>query len=397
MFYLRSWRGLFTSSSHFLLPPTRVISSSSFDTSTNVFSVLNSRLGNSFRLSDASALGTEHKDGPAGGTEVLSALTLEQALCVRVVSSLKKLIQRKKNAQVPLQNEMVLAEKAEATNKRAQLISGSLTNSLPSWTTKLQAMDWETGETVTLLKDPKYGSFQEESKKLFALSRRMKRGSQAVRDLLVANQQAVTELEDAAEALEAGESVADWKQTLLKLGLKEGDFNVPVQTPKVIELTDAATKPKSPFRTFQGPDGSVILVGRNSRENDQLSVRVAKDRDVWMHSRNTPGAHVIVQSSSSKIEPSAETLQLAADLAIFYSEARDSRKALVLVAKARHVIKFKGAPIGAVRVRLEEPSLFGFPGNVPEECVLAREKFSDVNRPSKKKDTTNRQKKRRRV
>lgn len=309
----------------------------------------------------------------------------------QVLAAVVKHLARKKTAQNALQNEAVLAEKAEATNKRAQLISGSLTKDVPTWATTLHATDWETGETLVLTRDAKFESFQEECKKLFALSRRMKRGSQVVHDLLNVNKASVQSLEVIVAALKEGADPLSWKEELLNLGLREADFHAPVLK---VQEPALPVKPRTPFRMFNGSDGSTILIGRNSRENDQLSTKVAKDHDVWMHSRATPGAHVIVRAPANNTEPSREALQLAANLAIFYSEARTNKKALVLVAKARHVIKFRGAPMGAVRVREEEPSMFGFPENVPEECVLARESFSTTN-PTKRKNTNQRPKRQR--
>jgi predicted ribosome quality control (RQC) complex YloA/Tae2 family protein len=320
----------------------------------------------------------------------------ENQLRSRVLLSVQKLIRRKKASQGNLQNEVVLAEKAEATNRRAKLIAGSITRDVPAWVTELDATDWETGETVKLSRDPKYESFQEESKKLFALSRRMKRGSTVVRDLLTASQEAVEKLEVVeTELQEEGSDPMSQKPGLLELGLRESDFSIETKAPKARGGGEVPAKPRTPFRMFEGPDGATILVGRNSRENDQLSARVARNNDIWMHARTTAGAHVVVQSPSAKTDASPESLQMAANLAIFYSEARDARKAVVLVARARHVVKFKGAPLGAVRVRLEERSLFGFPENVPEECVLARERFCAVDE-TKKKDTKNRQRPRNR-
>lgn len=80
--------------------------------------------------------------------------------------------------------------------------------------------------------------------------------------------------------------------------------------------------------------GYTILVGRNRRENEQLTLQVARDGDVWMHVRGAPGAHVVLQMSQAPpgAEPTEECLALAANLASFYSDLRSERKALVMMA-----------------------------------------------------------------
>ena len=96
------------------------------------------------------------------------------------------------------------------------------------------------------------------------------------------------------------------------------------------DVTQAA--PLAPSRTpgwsgreFTSPLGVPILVGRNRKENEQLSLKLCREPDVWMHVRGVPGAHVVLQMSKikGKEPPSDECMQMAADLAAFYSEARD--------------------------------------------------------------------------
>lgn len=56
-----------------------------------------------------------------------------------------------------------------------------------------------------------------------------------------------------------------------------------------------AKKAGTPFRRFSAPSGATVLVGRNNRQNDELSTKVAAPNDVWMHARLVPGAHVVLR------------------------------------------------------------------------------------------------------
>ncbi len=100
------------------------------------------------------------------------------------------------------------------------------------------------------------------------------------------------------------------------------------------------------------PDGFVILVGRNSRQNDELTFRVAAPDDLWLHARDVPGAHVIIRSQGRSVPPS--TIQRAAELAAYYSAARDESSVIVSVVPRRRVRRQPGGRPGQVTYTGEE-------------------------------------------
>ena len=85
------------------------------------------------------------------------------------------------------------------------------------------------------------------------------------------------------------------------------------------------------------------------------------------------GAHVIVQNRRGSPKPTDACIQFAADLAIFYSDFRNEKKAPVTAAEPKHLQKPRGAPLGAIKVRQESKTLIGFPDRVPETLKEARE------------------------
>jgi hypothetical protein len=134
-----------------------------------------------------------------------------------------------------------------------------------------------------------------------------------------------------------------------------------------------STRYQPTFRKFTSPNGCEILVGRSRRENEAICFQMARDNDIWMHARGTPGAHVLLQGRRGKPTPTEDCLQFAANLAIFYSDARSERKAEVTTAEPKHILKPRGAPLGAVKQRKEGKTLIGHPQDVPQECKDARE------------------------
>lgn len=107
-------------------------------------------------------------------------------------------------------------------------------------------------------------------------------------------------------------------------------------------------KPPPPMKplTFRSDDGFTIYVGRNNLENDRLTLRTAKGSDIWMHTKNIPGSHVIVVTEGQT--PPDRTLEQAAILAATHSKAADSVQVPVDYTAARYVKKPSGAKPGMV-------------------------------------------------
>jgi NFACT protein RNA binding domain len=123
----------------------------------------------------------------------------------------------------------------------------------------------------------------------------------------------------------------------------------------------AAAAGGAPPRAFVSPGGHKVLVGRNNRQNDVLSTKLARAQDLWLHVRGLPGSHTLLRVEPGQPEPEPDDLQFAADLAAYYSKARDAGKADVIVARAGALRKFKGARPGQVLVAEEEGNVVGRP------------------------------------
>ncbi len=106
-------------------------------------------------------------------------------------------------------------------------------------------------------------------------------------------------------------------------------------------------------RRFVSRDGYVILVGQSAQGNDYLTFRVAGEFDLWLHTADYAGSHVVVRNPSRKPVP-PETLLEAARLAAFYSSARSQPRAEVHYTEKRFVSKVKGGPPGLVRLQKQK-------------------------------------------
>jgi len=102
-------------------------------------------------------------------------------------------------------------------------------------------------------------------------------------------------------------------------------------------------------RVFKSSDGYEILVGKKAKDNDHLTFRVARSLDLWLHAADYPGSHVVVRNPNRKDVPH-QTLLEAAQLAAFYSDAREQIKAAVNYTQKKFVNKPRGAAPGLVRL-----------------------------------------------
>lgn len=95
---------------------------------------------------------------------------------------------------------------------------------------------------------------------------------------------------------------------------------------------------------FQSTDGTEIIVGKNNKQNDYLTNKLAARDEIWLHTKDIPGSHVVIRSK----EPSPEAIREAAMLAAYFSKARNSSSVPVDFTKVRHVKKPSGAKPGFV-------------------------------------------------
>ncbi|MGL5194336.1 MAG: NFACT RNA binding domain-containing protein, partial [Chroococcales cyanobacterium] len=120
------------------------------------------------------------------------------------------------------------------------------------------------------------------------------------------------------------------------------------------------TQESSPeFYRFVSPSGFELLIGRNNRQNDLLSFRVATDYDLWFHTQEIAGSHGLLRLPPGAVADEPD-LQFAADLTAYYSRARQSEQVPVVYTEPKNVYKPKGAKPGMV-IYKHERILWGCP------------------------------------
>lgn len=144
-------------------------------------------------------------------------------------------------------------------------------------------------------------------------------------------------IESVWDALSRAATEAELSQIRLEL-MDEGYLRVP----KGQKRKD---KPLPPH-AFLSSDGFRILVGRNNRQNDVLTLKTAKKDDIWLHTKNIPGSHTIIVSDGRPVSDTA--IEEAARIAAYHSKAKDSAQVPVDFTAVKNVSKPAGAKPGRV-------------------------------------------------
>ena len=193
----------------------------------------------------------------------------------------------------------------------------------------------------------------DQAQKLYQRARRLRRSIPLIKERLVHHDQRLALIEG-SESFLADLIQADWDDA--------DDRNRQLRELKV-ELEDLLTPRRRRRRSGPPPGqpqpleirsqhGLVIQVGRNHRQNEWISLRQARAGDLWFHAQECPGSHVVLKASAAPA--SEQDLQLAADLAAWFSRAKGNRHVPVVMTGVEHLQRIPGTAPGTVRHRQAE-------------------------------------------
>ncbi|MBE9220857.1 Rqc2 family fibronectin-binding protein [Dolichospermum flos-aquae] len=249
------------------------------------------------------------------------------------------------------------SDKAEEYRQKADLLMANL----HQWQPGMQNIilpDFETEKPILIALLPDKNAVQN-AQKLYKQHQKLKRARGAVEPLLFAVQ---TEI-DYLEQVEAAISQIDNYQNPEDLQALE-EIRDELIDQKYLEDLEYRSRnsndtPGTNFHRYRSPSGFEILIGRNNVQNDQLTFRVAGDYDLWFHAQEIPGSHVLLRLEPGTIAEEAD-LQFTANLAAYFSRARQSDQVPVVYTQPKHVYKPKGTKPGLV-VYKHETIIWGKP------------------------------------
>lgn len=110
------------------------------------------------------------------------------------------------------------------------------------------------------------------------------------------------------------------------------------------------------MRTFTTSNGALVLVGKDAVENDRLTFQLSQKDDLWFHVKDVPGSHVLLRGSNLL----QEDIQHAANVAAYYSKAKNTMRAKVEYCSIWNVSKPKCANAGLVEIQ-EASCIWAYP------------------------------------
>ncbi len=139
---------------------------------------------------------------------------------------------------------------------------------------------------------------------------------------------------DDAEKLESIRSLKEDLEEFI-LGKRQNKSNRPNKKDKSVKIL-----------RIRSPNGLEIQIGRNHQQNESISIKNAKKGDIWFHVQECPGSHVVIKAAHGKLEDL--DIDVAANLAAFFSKAKQNKNVSVLMAPTNRLQKLKGAAPGMV-------------------------------------------------
>lgn len=223
----------------------------------------------------------------------------------------------------------------------------------PRGATKLVVTDWSTGEAVPLEVplDPSK-SAKEQVAAMFKRAKRLRLGARIAQERLDQADAQLASVQNARDEIASAPSLAEIEATLQR-AKRAAPRDVTLPSTPTAGGAKAKPKGRVPYRAFLARSGRRLLVGKGAADNDELTLHVARPRDLWLHAKERTGAHVIVPLDKGHTCPS-EDLVDAAHLAAHFSDARDEKVVDVQYAERRHLRKPKGSAPGFVIVDREK-------------------------------------------
>jgi len=258
-----------------------------------------------------------------------------------LVRRIDRRLSRTRSALKGLSRREEAAAGAERVRQDGELLKASQ-GEVPRGADSVELVDYFDPDAGTraISLDPKL-SPGENAEKYFARYKKLLRSADGLEEERARQEKKEAALASFSERLSAGEEdPAEIEREALQGGLLEA-------RQESDERKRKAPAKRLPYKSFIGTRGSEIRVGRTARDNDQLTFRHAKGNDLWLHTADAPGSHVVLCLQGKK-EPDPEEVLDAATLSVHFSPLREATRADVHTARVKEVKKPRGAKPGLV-------------------------------------------------
>ena len=201
---------------------------------------------------------------------------------------------------------------------------------------KVQNIYSETGETIEITLNKRF-TILENMQNFYKKYDKLKRAKAYLTEQILKNKEEISYLESVENSLESSNSLSEIND--IQRELVAGHYLKEKAAKKNNE------KQAKPF-LFTAKDGAQILVGKNNAQNDILTFKTAAPTDVWLHTKDIPGSHIIIRRPLAEI--SEDTLLLAGNFAVYFSKAKGSNNVPVDMVECKYIKKPSGSKPGFV-------------------------------------------------
>lgn len=247
----------------------------------------------------------------------------------RVQTELDKNVKKLKKQEKELQ----ATENAEEFRQKGELLTTYL-SMVPNNQDQVELDNYYTNEKITIALDKSLTPNQN-AQRYFKKYQKLKEAVKHLTGLIEETKHTITYLESVETSLNHASisDIADIREELVETGFVKR------------RTKDKRHKRKKPEQYLASDGKTIIMVGRNNLQNDELTFKMAKKGELWFHAKDIPGSHVLIKDN---LNPSDEVKTDAAELAAYYSKARLSNLIQVDMIEAKKLNKPTGAKPGFV-------------------------------------------------
>ncbi|OMP68547.1 Rqc2 family fibronectin-binding protein [Domibacillus epiphyticus] len=244
-------------------------------------------------------------------------------------------LQKNRSKISKLERTLEEAENAGEYQRLGELLTANL-YAVQKGMTEIEVLNYydETGAKITIPLDPQKNP-ADNAQKYFSRYQKAKNAIIVVQEQITKTNEEIQYFESLLQQLESASprDIEEIREELAEEGYMKARN---VKKKKKME--------KPSIEEYVSSDGTSIHAGKNNRQNDYLTNKFARRDDIWLHTKDIPGSHVVIRSD----DPSDQTILEAAMIAAYYSKAKESSSVPVDYTKVRYVKKPSGAKPGFV-------------------------------------------------
>ena len=273
-------------------------------------------------------------------SELLDTFYKDKAERDRVNQQASELIRRVENELeknrkklVKQEEELLATENAEEFRQKGELLTTFL-HQVPNDQNQVELDNYYTGEKISISLD-KALTPNQNAQRYFKRYQKLKEAVKHLTSLIEETRTTILYLESVETALAQASltEIAEIREELIQTGFIRRRQREKIQ------------KRQKPEKYLATDGQTIILVGRNNLQNDELTFKIAKKDELWFHAKDIPGSHVVI---TGNLQPSDEVKTDAAELAAYFSKARLSNLVQVDMIEIKKLNKPTGGKPGFV-------------------------------------------------